>query len=90
MNTLWLLIGVIVGAGGLALWQGKGKFLKPIDWILLGLWLALALFAIAVITSFSVEPFLNSGRAAMISGFSFGGLAIITGVLLFRKIFSAH
>jgi hypothetical protein len=90
MYIMWFIIALLIGGGGVVLWQNKRKLLKTIHWVLLGLWLAWTLFAIAVVTTLGGEPYINSGHAALVAGLSFGGIAVITGVLLFRKILTMN
>lgn len=89
MNALWLVVGVVLGVGGVLLWQRKGSELSAVDWVLLVLWLGLLLFSISFTVGFLPEPYLNSARAAGVSALIFGGLSLLTGILLFRKIFSS-
>lgn len=86
MTILWFIVGILVGAGGLALWQAKGKALKGLDWTLIGLWLALALVSVAMIGSLATEPFIRHTQAASVAGLIFGGLTILAGVLLARRV----
>jgi hypothetical protein len=88
MNWLWLIVGLLLGVGGVYLWEKKGSEMEVLDWVFLGLWAGLVLFSIALTVGMFNEPYLNAGRAAGISALIFGGLSLISGVLLFRRIFS--
>jgi antibiotic biosynthesis monooxygenase (ABM) superfamily enzyme len=86
MNALWFFVGVIVGAGGYALWYTKGKSLKAIDWVMIALWLALLLFSVALVATLFVEPFFRHQQAATVSALIFGLITVISGIPLFRRI----
>ncbi|TAK11805.1 MAG: hypothetical protein EPO32_11090 [Anaerolineae bacterium] len=86
MTILWFIVGILVGVGGYALWQAKGAQLKGLDWTFLVLWLVLALLTIATVGSLATEPFIRHSQAASVAGLIFGGLTVLTGVLLVRRV----
>ncbi|MFP3854211.1 MAG: hypothetical protein ACLFWD_07965 [Anaerolineales bacterium] len=88
MTILWLLLGLLLGMGLLRLYQAKGSELGVLDWILLALFAIGVVFTLAAVTSFASEPYLNSGRAALVAGFIFGGITLLLGVGTYRKIFA--
>lgn len=90
MNLFWLVIGLLLGGGLFALWSAKHRDMKPLDWMFVVFWALLAVFTVALITTFAGEIYPGAGRAQMIAGLIFGGLTVITGVLIFRKLFTAR
>lgn len=89
MNILWLIIGVLLGAGVFYLYSEKRDQIATLDWVLVALWALLVLFTVALVTTFMGELYPGAGRAAMISALISGGLTVILGVLLFRKVFAS-
>lgn len=88
MSFLWLIIGVLLGVGAFYLYSAKRDQITTLDWVLVALWVVLVLFTVALVTTFMGELYAGAGRAAMVSALIFGGLAVVTGVLLFRKVFA--
>lgn len=87
MNLTWLIVGILLGLGAAFLW-GRRSTIMSIDWLLIVLWLALALFTVAITTTMIAEIYAGAGRAAGISVFVFGGLTVLYGVFLYRRIFT--
>ena len=90
MNILWFVVGILVGAGGLALWNSKRTSLTALDWTLTVVWLVVALFAVAFVSTVLGEPGANVLRAAGVSALVLGGIAVVYGVLLGRRLLVKH
>jgi membrane associated rhomboid family serine protease len=86
MDLLWFLIGLIVGVGGTWMVLTQRDRLSGLDFVLLTLLAVLAVFTVAYIAAVAAEPQVGASRATAVGALIFGGVTVIYGVLLFRKI----
>jgi hypothetical protein len=81
-----ILIGILISGIVLQLWKTQRQFFKFLDWLLLLVVLASALFTLAMVSTLVMEPLPGALRAAGISAFLFGGTTIVLAMFLKRRV----
>jgi hypothetical protein len=86
MDLLWFLLGIAIVVGGWYVLKSKRPMFKTAEWVLLAAAVALGLVTIAFVSTMLTEPLPGAPRAAGIGALIFGGITVILGVVLGRRL----